>query len=141
MLANTESTYTQQFLTQMSSSLSNASFEVITPTAVPLESRAVIQHTFTNTKTFLARIPKVRGFHRLERIRQFISRSDNYDICQIHIVNPQYWYLRGVLQKKCRNVVSSIWEVISTGSPVFLDDDRKHSSGFPVRSLSQTEIL
>jgi len=89
--------------------MSNASFEVITPTAVPLESRAVIQHTFTDSKTILSRIPKVRGFHRLERIRQFISRSENYDICQIHVVNPQYWYLRGVLQKKCRNVVSSIW--------------------------------
>jgi len=93
----------------MSSSFSNASFEVITPSAVPLESRAVIQHTFTDSKTILSRITKVRGFQRLERIRRFISRSDNYDICQIHVVNPQYWYLRGVLQKKCRNVVSSIW--------------------------------
>ncbi|WP_181419062.1 glycosyltransferase [Mesotoga sp. TolDC] len=109
MFANTESTYTKQFLTQMSRSLSNASFDVITPMTVPLECIAVNQHTFADTKSILSRIPKVRGFHRLERIRQFISRSDNYDICQIHVVNPQYWYLRGVLQKKCRNVVSSIW--------------------------------
>jgi len=93
----------------MSSSLSNASFEVITPTAVSLEFSAVTQHTFEDSRSIVSKIPKVRGFRRLERIRQFISKSDNYDICQIHVVNPQYWYLRDVLQKKCRNVVSSIW--------------------------------